>query len=132
MSSTPAPDARLDLDGLVVTSRGDAGCIVVVLDGTADQFTTDRMADFFTQVHDNAVSAHLPEVILDMRRLEFMNSSSFKVLVTWVSNIHDLEPEQRYRIRVQSNASIPWQKRSLQSLTYFAVDLVSVEYPPLA
>jgi len=131
MSSTQDP-ARLDLDGLVVTSHADAGVMVVVLDGTADQFTSDRLTDFFAKVHASAVNTNVPAVVLDMRRLEFMNSSSFKALVNWVSNIHDLEPDRRYRIRVQSNTAIPWQKRSLQSLTYFAVDLVTVEYPPLA
>jgi anti-anti-sigma factor len=106
--------------------------VVVELDGTADQHTADRLTEFFKVVHESAVQTHEPAVVVDMRRLEFMNSSSFKALVNWVSNIQDLEPEQRYQIRVQSNVTIPWQKRSLQSLTYFAVDLVTVEYPASA
>ena len=121
--------ARIDMDGLTATYRLDDKELLVELIGNADHRSSDQMRDVCGQLHTAAVTSEVTATVIDMRQLEFMNSSCFKALVTWVSDIQDMEPAKRYRIRVYSNAGIPWQKRSLQSLQYFAVDLVSVEYP---
>jgi hypothetical protein len=41
--------------------------------------------------------------------------------------INDLPPEQRYQLRFAPNPAIPWQRRSLRTLSCFATDLVVVE-----
>ncbi len=121
--------ARIDMDGLIATYRLDVRERVVELVGNADHRTSEQMRGLCLKLHTAAVASSVDAAVIDMRQLEFMNSSCFKALVTWVSDIQDLDPAKRYRIRVFSNPGIPWQKRSLQSLQYFAVDLVSVEYP---
>lgn len=118
------------MDGLVATYRLEGTQLVVELVGNADHRTSEQVRDLCVQLHATALAATVTAAVLDLRQLEFMNSSCFKALVTWVSDIQDLEPAKRYKIRAFSNPGIPWQKRSLQSLQYFAVDLVSVEYPP--
>ncbi len=120
------------MDGLDATYRIDGKELVVELVGNADHRTSERMHDLCVRLHTAALAENVIAVVIDLRQLEFMNSSSFKALVTWVSDIQDLEPAQRYKIRAFSNPGIPWQRRSLQSLQYFAVDLVTVEYPPSA
>jgi anti-anti-sigma factor len=122
--------ARIDMDGLNATYRLEGKELVVELVGNADHRTSEQMRDLCARLHTAALAANVTAAVIDLRRLEFMNSSCFKALVTWVSDIQDLEPAKRYKIRAFSNPGIPWQKRSLQSLQYFAVDLVTVEYPP--
>ena len=120
-------EARIDMDGLQANYRLDGKQLVVELIGNADHRTSDQMRELCAQLHAAATASSVTAVVIDMRQLEFMNSSCFKSLVTWVSDIRDLEPAKRYKIRTLSNPAIPWQKRSLQSLQYFAVDLVTIE-----
>lgn len=121
---------RIDMDGLRASYRLEGKELVVELVGNADHRTSDQMRELCVRLHTAALVAKVTAAVIDLRQLEFMNSSCFKALVTWVSDIQDLEPPTRYKLRAFSNPGIPWQKRSLQSLQYFAVDLVTVEYPP--
>ncbi len=56
-----------------------------------------------------------------------MSSSCFRTFVTWLSDVQDLPPERQYRIRLRSNATMLWQRRSLHALRCFAHDLVNIE-----
>jgi hypothetical protein len=56
-----------------------------------------------------------------------MSASAFNELVTWLGSIHELPEEKRYKLRLLSNPDIHWQRRSLKTLSCFAIDLVSVE-----
>jgi hypothetical protein len=56
-----------------------------------------------------------------------MSAASFNALVGWLSLVHDLPPERRYRIRFQSNPLIRWQRRSLGALSCFATDVVAID-----
>jgi hypothetical protein len=68
----------------------------------------------------------IPEVQIDLRELEFMNSSCFKSFVSWISEVSELT-SGHYRIRFLSNPSILWQHRSLHALSCFAAELVTIE-----
>ena len=67
------------------------------------------------------------EVVVDLRELQFMNSSCFKSFVAWLGNVQEYEPGRQYPIRFLSDASKHWQQRSLTALSCFAVDLVRIE-----
>ena len=67
------------------------------------------------------------DVTLDLRSLEFMAASCFNVFVMWVGLINERALEARYRLRFAINPAVPWQKRSLATLTCFATDIVKVE-----
>jgi anti-anti-sigma factor len=100
--------------------------IRVALTGNADHLVIDAVEKLFTNVHAEAVRLGAKSAIIDLRQLEFMNSSCFKVLVSWISMIRDLEAMQQYTVQFVSNPSIHWQRRSLHSLRCFASELISV------
>jgi hypothetical protein len=79
------------------------------------------------RVHEEALRRSAAEVVVDFRKLEFMNSSCFKSFVTWISEVQELAPEKQYRLRLLSSPEMHWQRRSLHALRCFAVDLISVE-----
>jgi len=56
-----------------------------------------------------------------------MSAASFTALVGWLSLVHELPPERRYRIRFKANPLIRWQRRSLGALSCFATDVVAIE-----
>jgi hypothetical protein len=95
--------------------------------GSADTAIVGQLAALIEELHGQLVTSGAREIVVDIRGLEFMNASCFNVLVNWLSLIHDLEPEQRYHLHFSTNLSMPWQKRSLNTLSCFATDLVVLE-----
>jgi anti-anti-sigma factor len=95
--------------------------------GTADVEAKPALDHYVAAMHEEACRVGASKVVVDFRELEFMNSSSFKVFVTWLSQVQELPAEKQYRIHFLSNPSMHWQRRSLAALSCFAVDLVTIE-----
>jgi hypothetical protein len=108
--------AELAADGTGVTLRG-----------SADIGKANSLGIWLGRVHEALVLAEVASVDVDLRRLDFMSASAFNELVTWLGSIHELPEEKRYKLRLLSNPDIHWQRRSLKTLSCFAIDLVSVE-----
>lgn len=103
--------------GLVVELR---------LSGASDVNVAAPLHGLVDQLHAAVRDAGIKEVVVDIASLEFMNAGSFKVFVAWIGRINELEPDQRYRLRFLSNANIRWQRRSLDTLSCFATDIVKI------
>jgi hypothetical protein len=104
----------------------DDGRIAVTLTGTAALGQQEQVTLVLGRVHEEALRARPREVVVDLRGLEFMNSSCFKCFVGWIGNIRKLETDAQYKVAFVSNPKIHWQKRSLDALRCFAVDLISI------
>jgi hypothetical protein len=100
--------------------------IRVALKGNADYAALDALEQLLTRLHAEATRLGVAEAVVDLRQLEFMNSSCFKSFVSWVTEIQELDEGKRYHIKFLSNPSLHWQKRSLHSLRCFAVELITV------
>jgi hypothetical protein len=100
--------------------------LVAKLSGTADLRVTESVEAILNRVHQKAMELKISEVRMDLRELEFMNSSCFKSFVSWISEVSDM-PSGQYRIRFLSNPSILWQRRSLHALSCFAAELITIE-----
>lgn len=96
-------------------------------EGTADANVEAALGELLGRLHAESQRAHVREVAIDLRELEFMNSSCFKSFITWIVAVRRLPEDQHYRIRFISNASVHWQKRSLHAISYFGGDLITVE-----
>ncbi len=105
----------------------DAGVMLLTLDGTADVAAEQALNELLGRLHGESQRAEVREVTVNLRSLEFMNSSCFKSFITWIVAVRRLPEDQHYRIRFISNAGLHWQKRSLHAISYFGGDLVSVE-----
>jgi len=103
------------------------GVITVRLAGCADAETKSEFDVFIEKVQGEALRLAATKVTVDLRELEFMNSSCFKTFVSWLANIRELDPSTQYRIHFLSNPEHHWQRRSLAALSCFAVDLVAVD-----
>jgi hypothetical protein len=105
-------------DGTRITTR---------LTGNADTAAVELVGHLLRDVHSAATRLSVNEAVLDLRDLEFMNSSCFKNLLSWLNDILDLAPVRRYRVRIISNPEIHWQRRSMHALQAFALDLIVVD-----
>lgn len=97
------------------------------LSGSADMSVRDRLEVLIQRLHGQLTADGASVVHVDLRQLEFMSAASFTALVSWLTLVHELPPERRYRIRFQSNPLIRWQRRSLGALACFATDVVALE-----
>ena len=111
--------------------RADAalreGVLVLTLNGNADLNVKTRLDHFLAAVHAEVQRRAVGDVEVDVRELEFMNSSCLKCLVGWISRIQDEPPARQYRVSFRSSPSLFWQRRSLHALSCLAADLVSVQ-----
>lgn len=114
------------VDFLGVASE-EANVLEVMLSGTADYTSQSSFEELINRVQTEAKRMHARETIVDLTKLEFMNSSCFKVFVSWISDLQESSNEERYLLRFRSNPNHHWQKRSLASLRHFAVDLITIE-----
>lgn len=101
--------------------------IQVNLTGTADLTVRGQLDRFLRAVHAEAQRCVAEEVTVDVRQLEFMNSSCLKCLVWWISTVQEQPGEGKYRIVFVSSPSVYWQRRSLNALACLANDIITIQ-----
>jgi hypothetical protein len=109
------------------TMRRQDERVLATMRGTAALAAHASVGELLERMHGEATRAPTSECVVDLRELEFMNSSCFKSFVTWIGNIRKLDGAQQYKVRFSCNPTIHWQKRSLDALRCFAVDLITIE-----
>ena len=95
--------------------------------GTAESDAMTALNKLLKGLHEKAVEQGVREVTVDLRELEFMNSSCFKAFISWVGEVEELALERQYQIRFMSDPKKHWQERSLGALVCFATHLIRVE-----
>jgi len=99
----------------------------VALSGTADPTVKGHLDRLVHSLHAEAQRRALIGVNVDVRRLEFMDSSCLKSFAWWIGTVQELPSEGRYRIVFLSSPTIYWQRRSLNALAGLAGDIMSVQ-----
>jgi hypothetical protein len=118
--------AAFTTDDFTAAAEREGAIIKVSLKGNADFAAIDAIAELFERVQSAARNAELTGAVIDVRHLEFMNSSCFREVIAWIAEIQEMTDGDRYSVTFLSNPSLHWQKRSLQSLQRFATDLISI------
>jgi anti-anti-sigma factor len=108
------------------TERGDAR-LCVRLCGHADVGAKRALDGFVAEVDRAASADRVEEVVVDLRRLDFMNSSCLKTFVTWLKSVRQRPAAEQYPIRFLRDQNAHWQERSLDALKAFAPGIVTVE-----
>lgn len=101
--------------------------LTVRLMGNAETASMGDLSGFLKRLHLSAVEAKISEIVVDLRALEFMNSSCLKAFVSWLNTLEAAPTESQYRVRFIGDDRKHWQNRSLGALACFAVDLIRVE-----
>ena len=125
MNRIPIAAVRGDDFAAEAALEGDVPQVELV--GKADLNVLADFEQFIGAVHEHTQRLRLQVVRVDLRRLEFMNSSCLRCLIRWVGQIQALEPARRYRLILRSNPALVWQKRSLVALTLLANDLLQID-----
>jgi hypothetical protein len=108
-------------------SAFEDGNLLLRFAGNADSRSVPAIEAMLARVHEEALRHRVPEVAIDFRACGFVNSSCFKAFIVWLEQIVELEQEKQYKLRFFADDSKPWQRRSLNALSCFAVELVHIE-----
>lgn len=103
------------------------GALTLVLVGDASLTKIESMQAVIDGLHALATQLGTKAVVVDLTKLDFMNSSCFKVFVSWINQVQEAEPAKQYRICLRSNPKVLWQRRSLHALQCFAAELITIE-----
>jgi hypothetical protein len=114
--------------GFSATTTSAGSRLQLRLEGIADTDMVGDLAAYLRAVHESAIAQGIEEVSVDLRSLFFMTSSCFKCLITWITSIEELEEPKRYKIRLEENANLHWQRRSLDALRNFAPSVVFLHH----
>ena len=123
-----APDLpTVELSDFAARADHSEAAIGLLLSGNADWRAREHLDALFKAAHDQAVAMQVPEVVVDMEALEFMNSSCFKSLMSWIVDVSELAEDEQYMVRFRSSSKMPWQRRSLRALVALAEEVIIVE-----
>jgi anti-anti-sigma factor len=111
---------------LRAAARAQGTELLVTLEGQADLRTKATLDELLDRVHALALERRTSEVKLDLRSVEFMNSSCIKSLVNWIGEAQDAAPSGAYGITLMGSAEVHWQTRSLEALRGLA-DIVRID-----
>jgi hypothetical protein len=101
--------------------------LTVRMSGTAETNAMTEVDSFLRRLHERALTDKVRQVTVDLRSLDFMNSSCFKAFVSWIDRLQGTAPDARYNVKFIHDERKHWQSRSLGALAGFAVDLIKVE-----
>lgn len=121
---------KIDANDLRAASSYVDGQLSLSFAGSADSRSQGAIEAMLDKVHAEALRLGVPEVAIDFRECDFVNSSCFKAFVVWLEQIQDLDEKKQYRLRFYSDDTKAWQRRSLQALSCFAIELVHIESKP--
>lgn len=122
------PIQEITTPDLKTATTQSPSALSVQLIGNAESASMRDLDEFLKRIHGAALESKLPEVVVDLRELEFMNSSCFKTFVSWVNAIQEAAADRQYKVRFVGDQNKHWQNRSLGALACFAIDLIRVEW----
>ncbi|MBK7860741.1 MAG: STAS domain-containing protein [Archangiaceae bacterium] len=111
---------QLSIDSSTVGEK-----LVLAMSGSADMRDSSGLAELLLKHDAEARRLGLKQVDVDVRTVEFMNSSALNAFVRWFADMK--RRGQAYRVRFLSDPSKRWQRGSLSALASFAADTVTVE-----
>lgn len=124
-SAEPIEALSLTHAEFALEGRSDGQRLVVCASGTAEMKSVDVLSAYVKTLHLEALRRQVETVVFDMRKLQFLNSGCFKILVGWIANAARTTPP--YRITFVGNCEVAWQKRSLGALRCVDEQIVTLE-----
>lgn len=113
-------------DGFSIEILGDPQYRVVIT-GSVSIPEAAPLNRFFDGVHAEVLTMKPAEVLVDVRNLEFMNSTGFKPLIYWIDRVNNEKTTEQYPVRFLSSPERRWQRAFLSAVSCFAPTLVTVE-----
>jgi len=117
--STREPINPLKTEGLyVIPEVGQDGVMRVVMSGAVEMRDPgDVLNPYWIAIDDHVRQGSIKRVELDVRDLNFMNSSGILTLVRWITR---LKNEPAYQLVLEYDRNVTWQRTSIPTLAKLA------------
>ncbi|MBL8953515.1 MAG: hypothetical protein JNK82_22255 [Myxococcaceae bacterium] len=115
---------EINVGQLKVDSAPDGERFVMHMTGTAELKDSTPLAELLLKADGEVRALGLTQVDVDVRAVEFMNSSALNAFVRWFAGMK--ERGGGYTVRFLSDPSKRWQRSSLNALATFATGTVTV------
>src|SRR5690349_18174055 len=113
----------LSIEGLDLRVEGGA----VKMSGTITMRSPSQMLQpSLKKIHEAAVSDGATALVVDVRKLSFVNSSSMRLFVDWTVWLKDLATERRYKLVFATDPNVTWQRKSFPVIRSLAPDIVEI------
>jgi hypothetical protein len=124
--SAPTPfGPPLTAEGVSVVPRLENNTLHIAMSGAVEMRDPGVVLNpYWNGIDDEVRRRAIPRVVLDMRDLNFMNSSGILTLVRWVTRVksHGNKP---YRIELHFDRNVTWQRTSVPTLAKLAPEIVT-------
>ena len=121
------PALSIDTPEFRATTAIDGARMIVAMHGDGTVAVVPALYELFVGVHERCREKAIAEVCVDLKGVEFLNSSCFNVLVNWIRSIRLLDQGCQYHIRFIPDEKSHWQKTSLRVLATFGKSLVAID-----
>jgi hypothetical protein len=113
----------LTVDTLTITPRLNGETLQISMAGAVEMRDPgDVLNPYWTLIDEEAVRRNVKIVELDVRDLNFMNSSGILTLVRWITRCKS--HENSYRLVLQYDRNVTWQRSSMPTLAKLAPNVV--------
>lgn len=113
------PINPLKTEGLyIIPEAGDDNVMRVVMSGAVEMRDPgDVLNPYWTSIDEQARERSMKRVELDVRDLNFMNSSGILTLVRWITK---LKNAPAYQLVLEYDRNVTWQRTSIPTLAKLA------------
>lgn len=124
MSSDPMI-SPLNAEGLSVTPSNDGGVIRLAVSGAVEMRDPGALLNpYWSRVDEETRRTGTKRVEVDLRDLNFMNSSGILTLVRWITKAKTHPSNDAYQLVLQYDRNVTWQRTSIPTLAKLAPNVV--------
>jgi anti-anti-sigma regulatory factor len=123
-----APKSQRELGQLKIELSREGQRSLIVMSGSADLRDSTPLAELLLEQDKQARATGVTQLDVDVRAVEFMNSSALNAFVRWFAVLKG--HKEGYRVRFLSDPSKRWQRGSLNALATFAQGIVTIDAQP--
>jgi hypothetical protein len=117
--------ASLHADGVTIHARPEADGLRIVMTGSLESRDPRASLDPYWTALDAAIRReHVKRVVLDIRGLDYMNSSGILTLARWLINV---TAHSTYGVVIEHDPDVTWQHSNVPVLAKLAPTVVHVE-----
>ena len=115
----------LKIDTLTVTAKQDGAMLRVVMTGAVEMRDPGGVLNpFWSRVDEELKARGLKRVEVDLRNLNFMNSSGILTLVRWITKAKSHPSDDAYQLVLLYDRNVTWQRTSIPTLAKLAPNVV--------
>ncbi len=122
MSSQLVP---FNAEGVSIVTRMESGVLRISVAGTVEMREPGELLNpYWTMIDEEARRHGIKRVEVDLRDLNFMNSSGILTFVRWITRAKGHAAGAGYTLVLQYDRNVTWQRTSIPTLAKLAPNVV--------